>query len=113
MIRDRDTKYTAAFDAMLADEGIEVVKTPPRTPRANAYAELFVRIVRAECIDRMLVYNENHVRTVLSDYERHFNTHRPHQSPPDHDAGVMIDLDVAIRCKQILSSVINEYHGAA
>jgi putative transposase len=79
LVRDRDTKYVASFDEVFKAEGTEIVKTPFRTPTANAFAERFVRTVRSECLDHLLVVNEAHLERLLRDYACHYNGHRPHQ----------------------------------
>ena len=90
LVRDRAGQFTAAFDAVLADAGIEAVKIPPRSPRANAYAERFVLTARQEVTDRMLIFGERHLRTILTEYAAHYNGRRPHRSlqlhppRPDH-----------------------------
>ena len=89
LIRDRAGQFTEAFDAVLSGAGIEVVKIPPRSPRANAYAERWVRTARAEVTDRMLIAGPRHLRAVLEEYAAHYNRHRPHRArnlrPPDCD----------------------------
>jgi putative transposase len=80
LVRDRAGQFTASFDAVLAGTGIEVVKIPPRSPRANCYAERFVLTARTEVTDRMLIFGPRHLQTILTQYEAHYNGRRPHRS---------------------------------
>ena len=80
LVRDRAGQFTESFDAVLADAGIEAVKIPPRSPRANSYAERFVLTARTEVTDRMLIFGERHPRSVLAGYQAHSNGRRPHRS---------------------------------
>jgi putative transposase len=117
LIGDRDATFTATFDAVLASAGVRVVKSPPRTPRANCYAGRSVRTVRSECTDPMLIYGQAHLRAVLRAYVGHCNGHRPHQSrnqrPPDQDEPVVVPLDRPVQRRKIPGGVINQYHRAA
>ncbi len=117
LVRDRAGQFTASFDAVLADVGIQVVKIPPRCPRANCFAERFVRTVRAELTDRMLIFSERHLRVVLADYVRHYNGRRPHRAcelRPPQPAHPVADLSYErIKRRPVLGGLINEYERAA
>jgi putative transposase len=113
LVRDRAGQFTASFDTVLADAGIEVVKIPPRCPRANCFAERFVLTVRTELTDRMLIFSERHLRRVLARYAAHYNTQRPHRAlqlrPPRPEAPVPEPVHGRIRRRPILGGLINHY----
>lgn len=120
LIRDRDAKYTEVFDEVFTSEGIEVLRSPPRAPRANAYAERWVRTVRRECLDRMLIYHPRHLPTVPGEFVEHYNEHRPHQGrgqrPPaaTYTGPTVVDLASArVHRRRILNGLISEYSQAA
>src|SRR5438876_200178 len=115
-VRDRDAKFVASFDTVFAADGVRVVKTPVRAPRANAYAERWVRSVRAECLDWILIWNRRHLERVLSAYVDHYNRARPHR-------GIDLEIPVApnelpqptgpIERVDVFGGLIHEYHRAA
>ena len=117
LVRDRAGQFTASFDAILASTGIQAVKVPPRSPRANAHAERFVLTARTEVTDRMLIFGERHLRSVLAEYARHYNGRRPHRSrelrPPRPDHPVADLSQQRIRRRSVLGGLINEYERAA
>ena len=117
LIRDRDSKFTTAFDEVFAGNGTRVIKTPVRSPRANSYAERFVGTLRRECLDHVLILGDRHLRKVLAGYARHYNSHRPHQGlqqkPPLHQPDHAVDITARIERRQVLSGLISEYHRAA
>jgi putative transposase len=117
LVRDRAGQFTGSFDALLASVGIEAVKIPPRSPRANAYAERFVLTVRTEVTDRMLIFGQRHLRTILAQYEAHYNGRRPHRSrqlrPPRPDHSLADLSQERIRRRPVLGGLISEYERAA
>jgi transposase InsO family protein len=117
LIRDRDSKFTDAFDAVFASEGIAITKSAPQCPRMNAYAERWVRTVRAECTDRMLIAGQRHLQAVLQEYVKHYNAGRAHRSldlrAPDDDPTVIPSPAHGIARNKIFGGLINEYEPAA
>ena len=119
LVRDPDTKFTGRFDAVFAGAGVEVIQIPPRAPRANAYAERWVRTVRTECLDWVLVWNGRHLRRVLNAYLAHFNLACPYRGlgldvpVPVHGRAGALDVDAPIERLDVLGGLIHEYSRAA
>ena len=117
LIRDRDSNYSAPFDEIFRSEGMRIVKTPVRAPKANAIAERFVRTVRTECLDWLLIFNRCHLERVLRVYVDHYNTQRPHRglglgTPDPHKLSARSTVG-EIRRRDRLGGLIREYHRAA
>ena len=115
LIHDRDTKFTAAFDMVFQSEGIDIIRTPFRAPNANAVAERWVRTLREECLDRLIVLNHSHLRRILKEYSRHYSERRPHQglegaTPLPSDLPV---VDAPVRRRDVLGGIIHDYYRAA
>ncbi|WP_260479312.1 transposase [Kibdelosporangium aridum] len=117
LVRDRAGQFTASFDAVFADAGIEVVRIPPGCPRANCYAERFVGTVRSEVTDRLLIVGERHLRTVLTRYVVHYNRRRPHRArqlrPPRPDRAIPHESCTQVQRRLVLGGLINEYEPSA
>ena len=114
LIRDRDSKYSGAFDEVFRSSGIRIVKTPVRAPQANAIAERFVRTVRAECLDWLLILNRRHLERVLRVYVEHYNTQRPHRAlklqPPQPAEPPPTPTIGEIQRHDRLGGLIHEYY---
>lgn len=122
LVRDRDTKFIAAFDEIFRAGGVRIIKTPPQAPRANAICERVVGTLRREVLDQVLIFNEKHLSKILTGYAEHYNDHRPHQfrgrRPPTAETTVTRPItDLAdlrsIQRQPILDGLINQYHRAA
>ncbi|MFJ1998987.1 integrase core domain-containing protein [Streptomyces asiaticus] len=114
LIRDRDSKFTATFNAVFAGNGTTLIPTPPQNPRSNAFAERWIRTARTECTDRLLITGERHLRTVLDQYAEHYNAGRAHRGldlrAPDDDPNVIPLPATTVRRRQVLGGLLNDYH---
>jgi putative transposase len=120
LVRDRDSKFTRAFDHVFRSEGIRTLRTPVRAPRANAYAERWVRTVRTECLDWLLILSRRHLERVLHVYVGHYNHHRPHRglalAPPEPRPqleSVGSAVAAHVRRRDLLGGLLHEYYQAA
>jgi putative transposase len=115
LIRDRDAKFTASFDEVFASEGIRTIKTPVRSPRANAYAERWVRTVRTECLDWVLVLGRRHLNAILHEYVGHYNHHRPHRGldlgmpASSRETAVITPPSLHVHRHDVLGGLIHQY----
>jgi putative transposase len=116
LIHDRDTKFTYAFDEIFRSEGIRVIRTPIQAPNANAHAERWIRTLRSDCLDRILILGRHHLEHVLRVYRRHYNEHRPHRAldllPPNRSDPTPLDAPDRLQRRELLGGLIHEYKAA-
>ena len=115
LVHDNDTKFTESFDRVLRSTEIEIIHTPFQAPNANAIAERWVRTVREECLDKVLILNERHLRRVLTEYMAYYNERRPHQGL-DQDSPWELEpasTEVPIRYRNVLGGIIRDYYREA
>jgi putative transposase len=120
LIRDRDSKLTGAFDEVFRSEGVSIIRTPVKAPKANACAERFVGTVRRECLDWMLIFNRRQLERTLRTYVEHYNGHRPHRGlglvPPQPGPRLRLvapEQPGQVRRRDRLGGLIHEYSVAA
>ena len=114
LIRDNDSKYTEAFDTVFESRGIRIIPTPIQAPNANAYSERWVRTVKEECLDHILIINEAHLRRILIEFIDYYNSRRPHQSLDQQSPIPRAETITTgkVECRQILGGIINDYFRA-
>jgi putative transposase len=118
LIHDRDTKFSGAFDEVFRSDAIKVIRTPVRAPNANAHAERWVRTVRSDCLDRILVVGRRQLERALRVYVQHYNEHRPRRAlglaPPDRSTtGPRAKLPLRLHRRNLLGGLIHEYEATA
>jgi transposase InsO family protein len=116
LIHDRDTKFSHAFDEVFRTEAIRVIRTPIQAPNANAHAERWVRTLRADCLDRVLILGRRYLEHVLRVYRSHYNGHRPHRAldlfPPNGRDPQAAERGRPVQRRDLLGGLIHEYEAA-
>jgi transposase InsO family protein len=116
LVHDRDTKFSHAFDQIFRTEGIRVMRAPVHAPNANAHAERWVRTLRADCLDRILILGRRHLEHVLRVYRCHYNEHRPHRAlhllPPNGHDPPPLNAPAHLHRRDLLGGLIHEYDAA-
>jgi len=118
LIRDRDSKFSGSFDNVFATEGLKVLRTPYRSPRANAFAERWVKTVRNECLDHLLILGRRHLDSVTRVFITHYNGQRPHRSldlraPFGGEQPSRLAADINLERRDLLGGLLHEYYAEA